>query len=114
MVTITMDEIVLNAVRAALDERILSLEGVVRELAQGLLDQILDPETEDAQRAYVWNVAALHEAKAARDVFAEADRIPVADAAWWTWVPEQADSYTLAKGQADWTETELRIAAGDR
>ena len=72
MVTVTIDEITLNATRAALDERAKRIERKVRHYT-------LTPDdvkygvtlTEDGQRALVWNVAALLETEQAREFFSE-------------------------------------------
>ncbi|MDP2622876.1 MAG: hypothetical protein Q8Q29_03650 [Actinomycetota bacterium] len=78
MVTITIDEITLNATRAALDERVERLNHEVgrlqSEVARG--DACLFREyelTEDAQRALVWNIAALHETRMAQEFYAEVE-----------------------------------------
>ena len=88
MVTITIDEATLNATRAALDERVTRLEGEVTHLqtwdsmARAAPDRItLD---EDAQRALVWNIAALHQTKTAQEFFADLEpgRDHPEDATW--------------------------------
>lgn len=63
MVTVTLDEITLNAVKAALDERIAQLDKAVVRWNQ--LNEHLP--TEDTGRALVWNIAALLETKMARE-----------------------------------------------
>ena len=80
MVTITIDEVTLNATRAALAERAEHLEVEVARL-----QRMLDPfywgpghdSGEDTQRALVWNIAALHETRMAQEFYAEVE--PVAE-----------------------------------
>ena len=87
MVTVTLDEITLNATRAALDERTNRLEREIRK-SEGIASALMLSGhpcalTEDAQRALVWNIAALHETEMAREFFAEVSitEHPV-DATW--------------------------------
>lgn len=95
-----IDEATLNAVRAALDERIEALEAAVAK-AQHDLDPFYwgpgHPGPDDAQRALIWNNAALLETKTARDFFSESSLSEFRD--------HPADTTT---------ETELRYAWGDR
>lgn len=72
MITVTLDEITLNATRAALDERANTLDAEVRRL-QAWSDFPLLGLTEDEERALVWNIAALHETELAREFFSEVE-----------------------------------------
>jgi pyruvate formate-lyase activating enzyme-like uncharacterized protein len=75
MTTVTIDEITRNAILAALDERAARLNKEVARL-QKPYDAMTGagvPQTEDTQRAIVWNIAALHETNMARLTVAEAD-----------------------------------------
>lgn len=101
MTTITIDEITRNAILAALDERAERLESEVaylesevavvrvciheRDGAHPHADCIpmCHPTADDLPRALVWNIAALHETKQAREIVAEAQTADhPADAAW--------------------------------
>lgn len=85
MTTIILDEITRNAVLAALDERAERLKSKVESLEW--VQRNGGGLTEDSQRALVWNTAALHETNMAR----------------------------LQIGEAEpWSESEMRLAAGDR
>lgn len=89
-VTVTISEATLNAVRAGLEERVKRLEREIRQ-SQELADDAAARGvtlTEDAERALVWNIAALHETKAAIENISE-DAI------------EQADPVTAAKAYAE-------------
>lgn len=88
MVTVTIDEVTLNATRAALDERVERLTKMVA-LHQGEFTYWLAQDArgqvylENTQRALVWNIAALHETELAREFFAEVQIIDhPADATW--------------------------------
>ena len=75
MTTITLDEITRNAILAALDERAARLEKEVSRLQKpydAMTGAGVD-QTEDAERALVWNIAALHETNMARLQVAEAE-----------------------------------------
>ena len=98
MTTIILDEITRNAILAALDERAARLEKEVARHRSNIDSYSKAGEEtrrllrvpkliEDAQRALVWNIAALHETNMAR----------------------------LQIGEAEpWSESEMRLAAGDR
>lgn len=79
MTAIEIDETTRNAILAALDERAGTLEYRVK-LWQGVIDQTHPNHlpSDDAQRALVWNTAALHETNMARLLVAEAGE-PEAD-----------------------------------
>ena len=88
MTTVILDEITRNAVLAALDER---AERLAKEVARAEKQlSILGPKSpilEGWQQTLVWNTAALHETNLAR----------------------------LQIGEAEpWSESEMRLAAGDR
>lgn len=87
-----INEATLNAIRAALDERIARLERNIRQAQEFASDAASRGETltEDAQHNLVWNIDALLEAKTARDLFAALND-----------EPEQADPITAAKAYAD-------------
>jgi hypothetical protein len=101
MVTLTVTEATLNATRAALEERVKRLELEIKR-------HTLTPQeerhgvtlTEDAQRALVWNIAALHETKTAIEDISE-DAI------------EQADPVTAAKAYAELGYHDAQIAYGE-
>lgn len=97
-----LSEALRNQVLAALDERAARLETRIRiwqDLMDGKTPNLLP--TEDLQRAVVWNIAALHETKEARELIGEAEA-----------TPEQADDVTAAKAYADWQENEKAGAWG--
>lgn len=82
MITLTISELTLNAVRAALDERVARLNAEIRYYEV----VVLTNGSEDAQRALVWNIAGLHETEIAREDFAEVRCVdhPV-NATWSAW-----------------------------
>jgi hypothetical protein len=93
MVNLTLSEATLNAARAALELRVGHLEAEVTRLQLQAADAVMDAihwgvmrDTEDLERALVWNIAALHETKTAVEDFSEA-RIAdhPADATWQGW-----------------------------
>jgi hypothetical protein len=104
MVTLTVTEATLNATRAALEERVKRLEREItrsREFAAAPMENGKPLElTEDAQRALVWNIAALHETKTAIEDISE-DAI------------EQADPVTAAKAYAELGYHDAQIAYGE-
>lgn len=96
MTTFTLDEITRNAILAALDERAARLDGAIKNSSsiKDTFNRNGYALPEDVERALVWNIAALHETKQAREVIGEA---PPADH------PANATA---------WTEGELSEAYG--
>ena len=85
MRTVTLTESELNAVRAALDERCdkLNRNCLVAQRRRAREGHV---PSEDEERAYVWNVAALHETEQARETLSETSVAPETEsekaAAW--------------------------------